>query len=140
MVIFPLPTKWNYWVLLTVYALPSWKTIYLKLYKDKNPKKQIFQETIYILRMSDVWQGSFQCYVVANKYVEAIFPISRIIMVFLCKRVWFPMFTFPYNKTKQLFASNWQQKVYYKDKKRLHWTSTWYTVPGTSQRNFLQCL
>lgn len=73
--------------------------------------------------MSDVWQGSFQCYIVANKYVEAIFPISRIIMVFLCKRVWFSVFTFPYNETKQLFASNWQYKMDYKDKNKLDWTS-----------------
>lgn len=73
--------------------------------------------------MSDVWQGSLQCYVVANKYVEAIFSISRIIVVFLCKRVWLSMFTFPYNEKIQLFALNWQHKMDYKDKNKLDWIS-----------------
>ena len=73
--------------------------------------------------MSDVWQGSLQRYIVANKYVEAIFPISRIIMVFLRKRVRLSMFTFPYNEIKELFASNWQHRMDYKEKNKLDWTS-----------------
>lgn len=70
--------------------------------------------------MSDVRQGPLQCYIVANKYVEAIFPISRIIVVFLCKRVRLSMFTFPYNETKQYWHQTDSAKQTTKTKKS--WT------------------
>lgn len=58
----------------------------------------------YILRMSNVWQRSLQCYVVAHKNIEAIFPISWIIIVFFRERVWLALFTFPWNGMKTKYG------------------------------------